>query len=364
FGLVKTVQGDYDSAPQQFPNVAHVKLTDGPAAYGIHWTNTGAPTLNGVVLYDILPFVGDTGVSQAQATEQRGSQFTPVLASVDAPPAGVTIAYSASTNPCRPEVYPAQPAGCANDWTTDPSTLGGIAAVTALRITSTAQYATGEGIDVGFHESVPTVSKDEIAWNSVAAFAQTTSGAALLPAESPKVGITASDHRLSIAKTGNVAAAGFGDLVTYTVTVGNVGTTTSDPTTAVDRLPVGLDFVSADNGGSYDAATRTVSWNVPALARDTDTAFHVVVRVEAEQSTSKVTNAAEVVSPAGYSPPISDDPCTADPTQACADLTVPVTAHGLALTGVQLTIVEMLLPCAAILAGLVLLVIRRRRSAS
>ncbi len=361
FNLVKTVQGDYDTTPQQFPNVAHVKLTSGTAVYGIRWTNTGAPTLNGVVLYDVLPFVGDTGVSGAQAGAQRGSEFTPVLASVDPAPADVTIAYSASTDPCRPEVYAAQPAGCANDWTTDPTTLGGIAKVTALRITSTASYATGQGVVIGFSESVPTVSKDQIAWNSVAAFAKTTGGAALLPAESPKVGITASDHRLSIAKTGDVAAAGFGDAVTYTVKVGNVGTVTSEPTTATDHLPAGLDFVSADRGGRYDAATRTVTWDVPALARDIDTSFVVVARVDAEQTTSTVTNTAGVANPPGYSPPISADPCTADPTEACADVTVPVTNHALAFTGVELTAAAIVGPGVAILAGVVLLLIRRRR---
>jgi uncharacterized repeat protein (TIGR01451 family)/fimbrial isopeptide formation D2 family protein len=362
FNLVKTVQGDYDSTPQQFPNVAHVKLSSGSAVYGIQWTNTGAPTLNGVVLYDVLPHVGDTGVSGAQAGAQRGSEFAPVLASVDPAPAGVTIAYSASTDPCRPEVYPAQPAGCANDWTTDPATLGGIANVMALRIASTASYDTGQGIAIGFRESVPTVSKDQIAWNSVAAFAQTTGGAALLPAESPKVGITASDHRLSIAKTSDVGSAGFGDTVRYTVTVGNVGTVTSDPTTAEDHLPAGLDFVSADGGGSYDPVTRTVTWNVPALARDSDTSFIVVARVDPEQTVATLTNTAVVANPPGYSPPISGDPCAADPTEACADLTVPVTNHALAITGVELTVASLAIPGLMILAGLGL-VVRRRKPA-
>jgi uncharacterized repeat protein (TIGR01451 family)/fimbrial isopeptide formation D2 family protein len=361
FNLVKTVQGDYDATPQQFPNVAHVKLTSGTAVYGIQWTNTGAPSLDGVVLYDVLPFVGDTGVSGAQAGAQRGTEFAPVLASVDAAPADVTIAYSASTDPCRPEVYPGQPAGCVNDWTIDPATLGGLANVAALRITSTASYDTGQGIAIGFNESVPTVSEDQIAWNSVAAFAKTTGGAALLPAESPKVGITASDHRLSIAKTGDVAAAGFGDTVTYTVKVGNVGTASSDPTTVSDHLPASLDFVSADRGGSYDAATRTVTWNVPALARDADTSFTVVVRVDAEQTTSTVTNSATLENPPGYSPPISADPCAADAAAACADLIVPITAHALAFTGVQVTLAAILVPSAAILAGMLLLLYRRRR---
>jgi len=364
FTLVKTVQGDYDTAPQEFPNVAHVKLTDGTAVYGIHWTNTGAPSLDGVVLYDVLPFVGDTGVSAAQAGEPRGSEFAPVLASVDAAPAGVTIAYSASTDPCRPEVYPAQPAGCVSDWTTDPATLGGLEKVTALRITSTASYETGQGISIGFQESVPTVSKDQIAWNSVAAFAETTTGAALLPAESPKVGITASDHRFSITKTGDVTSAGLGDTVTFTVKVGNIGTADSDPTTTIDRLPIGLDFVSADRGGSYDSSTRTVTWNVPALARDTDTSFTVVVRVDAQQTASTVTNQAEVVNPPGYSPPIGADPCATDPSTACADLRVPITVHALVVTGVPLTVVAVMIPAAAILAGIALLLIRRRRRVS
>ncbi len=361
FTLIKTVQGDYDTAPQQFPSVAHVKLTDGTAAYGIRWTNTGAPTLDGVVLYDIFPFVGDTGVSKAQATEQRGSEFAPTLVSVDPAPSGVTIAYSASTNPCRAEVYPGQPAGCVNDWTTNPASIGGLAAVTALRVTSTAQYVTGTGIEIGFHASVPTVSKDQIAWNSAAAFAETTTGAALLPAESPKVGITASDHRLAIGKTADRSSAGFGDLVVYTVTVTNVGTAVSDATSASDRLPVGLDFVSADQGGSYDPTTRAVTWPVAALARDGSTAFTVTVRVSTEQSAAIVTNRAGVAAPTGYSPTLATDPCPTDSALACADLTVPITSHALAFTGGAVSTIAVAGAVAAILAGLAVVLWRRRR---
>ncbi len=359
FALVKTVQGDYDSTPQQFPNVAHVKLNGGTADYALNWTNTGAPTLQGVTLYDILPYVGDTGVSGSQAGESRGSQFRPVLASVDPAPANVTISYSASTNPCRPEVYPAQPSGCVNDWTTDPSTLGGLGNVAAIRITSTGAYATGAGISIGYRESVPTVSKDQIAWNSVAAFAETATGAALLPAESPKVGITASDHRLSIGKTVNVPAAGFGDSVTYTVTVGNVGTSTSDATTVQDRLPAGLTFVSADKGGSYDTSARMITWTVPALARDAHIDFTVTATVNAQQDAPTITNSAVVTDPAGYSPAIVTDPCPDDPTAACVNLSVPVTPKGLAMTGVQIGL-EGAAALLAILVGAVVLLLSRR----
>jgi uncharacterized repeat protein (TIGR01451 family)/LPXTG-motif cell wall-anchored protein len=324
FLLTKTVQGDYDTSPQAFPAVGHVKLTDGVADYAINWQNTGAPTLNGVVLYDVFPHIGDTGVSGAQATEQRDSAFQPLLASVGTPPAGVTIAYSASADACRPEVYPGQGA-CVNDWTTDPATLGGLANVMAIRLVSTDSYPTGEGFSLGFQMSVPTVDKDKIAWNSVAAFAQTVGGTALLPTESPKVGITASDDRFTIDKVVNAANAVPGDTLTYTVTVGNTGTRASVPTTVVDEVPAGVSFVSADHGGSYDPATRKVTWDIPALDRDATLVLTVTVTVDTQQDDDKIVNRATIVNPAGYSPPIVADPCADDPTKSCATTTVPPT---------------------------------------
>ncbi|HXR44076.1 MAG TPA: DUF11 domain-containing protein, partial [Pseudolysinimonas sp.] len=361
FELVKTVQGDYDSAPQTFPNVAHVKLQDGTAQYAIQWSNSGAPTLDGVVIYDVFPHVGDTGVSGAQANSQRGSQFAPVLASIDPAPSGTALAYSASENPCRPEVYPGQPTGCVDDWTTDPATLGGLGAVTAIRLTASGEYATGDSISLGFRASVPTVSADQIAWNSVAAFARTSSGTALLPSESPKVGITASDHRLAIAKTADAASAQPGDAVHYTVSVSNLGTSDSDPTTAHDRLPAGLTFVSADRGGSYDAATGEVTWPVPAIPRGSHVDLAVTARVDAVQTRSTITNAATVTLPPGYSPTIVDGACAADPAAACADLGVPVTPSRLPVTGIVAPAGAVLLALLAIGAGLVL---RRRRAAT
>lgn len=359
FQLTKTVQGDYDSTPQQFPAVGHVKLTSGVANYAINWTNTGAPTLNGVVLYDVFPYVGDTGVSAAQATEMRGSQFQPLLAAVDAAPTGVTIAYSAATNPCRPEVYPGQ-GTCTNDWTTDPTDLGGLANVMAIRLVSSAQYLTGEGFSLGFQMSVPTINKDLIAWNSVAAFGKTTAGVALLPTESPKVGITASDDRFTLGKTVNAAHAVPGDRLTYTVTVGNTGTRDSVPTTVKDQLPVGLTFVSATSGGTYDAATRTVSWSIPAIVRDDTLQLVVTATVDANQADDEIVNKATIINPRGYSPPVIDAPCTTDPTASCARTTVPVTPV-LGFTGAEFPIVALLAGILAVGVGAVLLFLRTRR---
>lgn len=359
FLLEKTVQGDYDSTPQTFPAVGHVKLTDGLADYAITWTNTGAPTLEEVVLYDVFPHVGDTGVSGAQAGEPRDSEFRPLLESVGTAPADVTISYSASADACRPEVYPAQGA-CVDDWTTDPATLGGLDAVLAVRLVSTAEYDTGEGFTLGYRMSVPTVSKDIIAWNSVAAFGQTTAGTALLPTESPKVGITASDDRFTLAKAVDAAAAVPGDTLTYTITVGNTGTRDSVAATVRDTLPAGLTFVAATAGGSYDTATRTVTWTVPPIPRDDALALEVTATVDARQDVAELLNAATILNPPGYSPPIVADPCAADPAASCARTTVPVTPSGLGSTGAELPWLGVVVGALALAAGSTLVVVRRR----
>jgi len=359
FLLEKTVQGDYDSAPQVFPAVGHVKLASGVADYAITWTNTGAPTLEGVVLYDVLPHVGDFGVSGAQATDARGSQFRPLLAAVGTAPALVTVSYSASADACRPEVYPGQGA-CVNDWTTDPAVLGGLSEVVAIRLVSTAQYLTGEGLALGFQMSVPTVSRDQIAWNSVAAYGRTVAGVALLPTESPKVGITASDDRLSLEKVVDAATAVPGDTLTYRITVGNVGTRDSAPTTVSDALPAGLTFVSASGGGVYSAASASVTWSVPAIPRDDDVTFSVTATVDSRQDDAEIVNAATLANPPGYSPPVVVDPCPAAADAACARTTVPPSPAALGYTGVELPLLGALIALCAIAAGAALVIARRR----
>ena len=360
FLLQKTVQGDYDTTPQTFPAVGHVKLTDGLADYAITWTNTGAPTLDGVVLYDVFPHLGDTGVSGAQAGEQRLSEFRPLLESVGTVPAGVELSYSASADACRPEVHSAQGA-CTDDWTADPTALGGLSEVLAIRLVATDSYVTGAGFTLDYRMNVPTVSKDLVAWNSVAAFAQTTTGVALLPTESPKVGITASDDRFTLAKTVDHASATGGDTLVYTVSVGNTGTRDSVPTTVRDTLPRGLTFVDASHAGAYDAASRTVTWSIPVLQRDEVLDLEVTATVEARQDAPELVNLATLVNPPGYSPPIVGDPCATDPDSSCARTTVPVTPAGLGATGASLPWFAFAVAAVAVAIGAAL-VLRRRRA--
>jgi uncharacterized repeat protein (TIGR01451 family) len=326
----------------------------------VSWQNVGAPALNGVVLYDVFPHVGDTGVSGDQADESRGSQFRPVLAGPVVVPPGVTVSYSASVDPCRPEVFVGQGA-CTDDWTTDPLALGGFAEVNAVRLVATGSYETGQGFELTFPMAIPSIDKDLVAWNTVAAYAQTTGGIALLPTESPRVGITGSDERLSLAKTVDAGSAKPGDTLTYRVTVTNVGTGTSLATTVTDALPEGVTFVSADHGGSYDPGDRTVTWAVPELARDTEVVYTLIATVDATQDRDRVINRASLENPPGYSPPVVDTACDDDPLAACAPTTVPRTPRVLGFTGAELSTALIVAVVAALAAGTALVVLGRRR---
>ena len=75
-------------------------------------------------------------------------------------------------------------------------------------------------------------------------------------------------------KTVNVANPNFGDNVTYTVTVSNVGIGDANNVVIVDRLGEGLTFVSASDNGVWDPVKRTVTWIVD-LAKGESRTFYV-----------------------------------------------------------------------------------------
>lgn len=56
-----------------------------------------------------------------------------------------------------------------------------------------------------------------------------------------------------------------GDTITYTLQLNNPYTVALTAALAQDPLSEALNFVSASDGGSYDAASRTVTWNLGAL---------------------------------------------------------------------------------------------------
>jgi len=286
FSLLKSVRGDLDSSPKFSPSVATVSDTVGSAEFTLDFVNSGNQTLNAVVIYDVLPFVGDTGISSATSAFSRGSQFPVTLSSavtVTAMP-GVAVAYSASSNPCRPEVNAAPPAGCDSNWVADPASIGGLSAVRAIRLTAppvSTAFPFARRITAKYTVSTPPVNAGEIAWNTAAAFALDSSGGrSLLPVETPRVGLGRpfSDVRLTkvqirdaqalgqtasweiIVEHGTTSTTAANGVVTYT------GRTEVAPGTATnvvvsDVLPPGWALVSATPAaGTFNSATG--QWSV------------------------------------------------------------------------------------------------------
>ncbi len=99
--------------------------------YNLRIFNDGNVDMIDYFLYDILPYVGDTGSGGVLSSSARESEFRPTLRGPVvflSGPAGVaagdfTIEYNLTTNPCRPEVFDQAtgtqvPAGCDDTWTT------------------------------------------------------------------------------------------------------------------------------------------------------------------------------------------------------------------------------------------------------
>ncbi len=174
--------------------------------YLLQITNEGNVPGDDYYLYDVLPYVGDTGSGGPLSGTPRASEFRVILTGpiiVDNAPAGTIIEYNTSNNPCRPEV--GVTAGCAaTPWTTSIADArsfrirfqGG----TQLAPAQTMLFRVPMRIPLG----PPTVTgadipqSREISWNS---FGQTITNTATLQrqltSEPRKVGIIIPD-RLSI----------------------------------------------------------------------------------------------------------------------------------------------------------------------
>jgi uncharacterized repeat protein (TIGR01451 family) len=58
------------------------------------------------------------------------------------------------------------------------------------------------------------------------------------------------------------ATVASGDEMTYEISYTNAGPAEASSAVLADVLPQGTEFVSASDGGTYDAGTRTVTWNL------------------------------------------------------------------------------------------------------
>ena len=100
---------------------------------------------------------------------------------------------------------------------------------------------------------------------------------------------------LSITKTTDKAQPNVGETVTYTINVTTgVETDTATGVVVTDTLPAGLTFVSATDGGVWDANTRTITWNVGNLASGNQFIATVTAEVTSEAAAKTLVNTATV----------------------------------------------------------------------
>lgn len=228
--------------------------------YRISWTNAGQPTLSDVVLYDVFPYVGDTGTTSLTQGTSRGSTYQPTFAGLSsAIPSGMVVEYSASSNPCRPEVQPSN-TGCVNDWTSDISSLGGEANVKALRITLAGNQVTGTSYSLSFMMDVPpTASNLNIAWNTVAHRA-VLNGTPMNPAETARTGAflpsNVSVYKAMTPEDGEYEYE-VGDVLPYEISIHNEFGTGMEDVVLDDDLTEMLRYATFNNDATASSGTVT-----------------------------------------------------------------------------------------------------------
>jgi hypothetical protein len=194
-----------------YPHVSNAFAGD-TIKFRVQIVDIGSSTLRNAVVYDVLPHIGDTGTINGQTDVQRGTTDNVILTAV-APPAGWTVSYTTSDNPCRPEL--GVTSGCENVTWTTPTTAGWatlapevLQSIGAIRLTK-ASMTKAELDELYLTYEVPPASEwtlGNVVWNSVGAFAQSVLASDgslfnLPPTEAPKVGFTYPSAEISWQKT-------------------------------------------------------------------------------------------------------------------------------------------------------------------
>jgi uncharacterized repeat protein (TIGR01451 family) len=226
------------------PNeVTPVPLHATDITYRVSLQNAGNTVLNGVVAYDVLPYIGDTGLTEATAGTPRGSTFQETLNEATAVSANLTLAYSASTNPARPEVNPT--AGGVDDWDSDPTGKQALRAVVdgALSPGATATFTYTAAVGTG-------AEADARACNSVAITSNRT-----LPSEPRPVCATTAEADL-VAGAAATFDAQLGRPTVIPFVFENLGGSQSAPASVSVEVPDGVTITDlAPEGWACTAAT-------------------------------------------------------------------------------------------------------------
>lgn len=204
--------------------------------YRVTIQNTGNTNLTNVVAYDVLPHPGDTGLTDGTIGTPRNSTFSETLDSVSGVSSNLTLSYSASTNPSRPEVYTG--AGTTNDWNSSPSGKAAIRAAVTGTLAPGATAAFSYLADV-----VAGAAADALACNSVAITTTQT-----LPSEPLPVCATTAEADLEISTASRLPLQnGRPGVIPFEVV--NNGGSQSAPATVEIAVPAGITVTSLTPGG-------------------------------------------------------------------------------------------------------------------
>lgn len=208
--------------------------------YRISLQNTGNTQLGSVVAYDVLPYIGDTGLIPSTAGTPRGSDFAQTLTGVSAVSPQLTLAYSASTNPARPEV---SPAGVDNDWTAS------LTGKQAIRATVNGTLAANQVVSFTYTAAVGAgATADSTACNSVAVASDRT-----LPSEPQAVCATTAEADLEAGGVATVDVQ-LGRPSLFPFTFENLGGSQSAPAEVTVDVPAGATVTGSPSGWSCSSA--------------------------------------------------------------------------------------------------------------
>ncbi|ULH14969.1 hypothetical protein MF271_13485 [Deinococcus sp. KNUC1210] len=173
------------------------------------------------------------------------------------------------------------PAGCL-----DSSTVSAPAGATSLTVRSGTSLDAGActvSVDV-------TVSKSGQYVNTIGVNAlDTTTGKNSVAATDT---LTVKTVDVKVEKSGPASAA-VATPFTFSITTTNVGTSDAPNVVTSDVLPSQLNFVSADNGGTYNSSTRTITWpTLTTLAVGAKQVYTVTVFAQPVSVNTTVTNTA------------------------------------------------------------------------
>lgn len=162
----------------------------------------------------------------------------------------------------------------ANDVFNGSITVGPTDGGTATGFTATDSPGVVGGLDFDTFDLSSRVSSGT---TSLTATVDSATGE-LLVLYSAVLMATTTTADLSVTKSAPAAQQGAGTL-TYAITASNAGPHEAYNVVVSDPLPAGVTFVSASEGGTYDPATRQVTWTTGKFLANTSQSYTVTVTV-------------------------------------------------------------------------------------